>query len=176
MRVYRAKVFLLALFLYAAPILVAVDVVHAADPAVGFVNIPAIMEQAPQARAARERLQQEFAGRRDDIESCSREIEDIDRTLRSEGRDMEKSRRDRLIEQIRNTRRDCDRFKEDFEADFNRRRREELVELEQQITQVINRIAKERNFKLIVGPPIVYIDEQMNLTEEVLDALSRDGK
>jgi outer membrane protein len=174
MRVYRPWGFLLLPFLYAAPVPVVVDVARAADPAIGFVNVPAIMEQAPQARAARERLQREFSGRRKDIETCSREIEEIDQTLRSEGRNMGKSKRDRLIERIQDVRRDCDRLKEDFDADFNRRRREELLELEQKITGVINRIAKEKNFKLIVGPPVVYVDERMNLTKEVLDALSRD--
>ncbi len=175
MHVYRPREALLP-FLYAASMLMIVGVARAADSPVGFVNIPAIMDQAPQAKAARERLQQEFSGRRKAIESCSRDIEEIDRTLRSEGRNMEEGKRNRMIEEIRNIRRDCNRLKEDFDADFNRRRREELLELEQQITAVINRIAKERDFKLIVGPPIVYVDERMNLTKEVLDALSRDNR
>lgn len=148
--------------------------VYAADARIGFVNIPLIMNKAPQARAARDKLQREFSGRREQIESCSRDIEDIDRTLRSEGRDMGKSRRERLIENIRKLRRTCDRLKEDFEADFSRSRAEVLRELEQQITRIINRIAEEKNFSLIVGPPVIYVDEQMNLTGDVLDALSRE--
>ena len=142
----------------------------------GFVNISVIMEKAPQARTAREKLQQEFSGRREELEECGRDIEDLDRRLRREGRDMEKSRRDRMIDKIKKRRKECGGLQEEFEADFNRRRSEELGELQKRISGVIESIAKQRQFKLIVGPPIIYVDEQMNLTEEVLSRLSRESR
>ncbi len=148
----------------------------AADAGVGFVNIPVIMDKAPQAKIAREKLQREFSGRRKQLDDCRRDIEDLDRKLRREGRDMEKSRRDRMIARIKSRRRECGDLREEFEADFNRRRGEELNELQKQISGVIERIAEKRELKLIVGPPVIYVDEQRNLTEEVLDALARESR
>ncbi len=143
---------------------------------VGFVNIPVIMEKAPQAQAAREKLQHEFSGRRKNLEECGKELENLDQMLRREGRDMEKSRRNQMIEKVKKRRRECGDLREEFEADFNRRRSEELGKLQKQISKVIDTIAARRKFELIVGPPIIYADEQVNLTEEVLKTLSSEGR
>ena len=147
-----------------------------ADASVGFVNIPKIMEEAPQAKAARQKLQREFSSRREELEECGETIKDLDRMLRREGRDMEKSRRERTIDKIRKERRECDDLRTDFETDFNKRRNEELNELQKEITEVIEDIARKGGFKMIVGPPIIYVDDQMNLTEEVLKILSRERR
>ena len=174
---HHSRIFPLPILLFLALLCInAFWAVNAADFKVGFVNIPTIMAKAPQAKSAREKLQQEFSSRRREIESCSREIEDLDQMLRRDGRSMEKSRRDRMIDKARKENRECDGLKEEFEADFNRRRGEVLKELEQQISKIIKNIAQRQDIKLIVGPPVVYIDEQMNLTEEVLDALSRESR
>ena len=143
---------------------------------VGFVNMPVILEQAPQAKATRARLQKEFSGRRQKLEDCGEDIGELDRMLRREGREMEKSRRDRMIDRIKKRRRECNDLREEFEADFNRRRTEELNTLQKQISAVIRGIADRRKFKMIVGPPIIYVDDQMDLTTEVLDALSRESQ
>ena len=148
----------------------------AADAGVGFVNIPAIMQKAPQAKAAREKLQQEFAGRREALEDCQDEIQDLDSKLRRDGRNIEKRRQERMIDRVKSRRRECGKQKEEFEADFNKRRSEELSTLQKQISSVIERIAKKRSFNLIVGPPIIYVDEQRNLTDEVIKTLERENR
>ena len=143
---------------------------------VGFVNIPLIMDKAPQAKAAREKLQQEFSGRRAELEDCRKDIENLDGMLRREGRDMKKSRRDRMIDEVRSRRRECGHLREAFEEDFNRRRSEELSTLQKQISRAVEDIAEKRGLNLIVGPPIIYVDERKNLTDKVLDTLSRENR
>ena len=147
-----------------------------ADDGVGFVNIPKIMDKAPQAKAAREKLQREFSSQREELDECGESIKNQDRVLRREGRDMEKSRRERMIDRIKKKRRECDDIRVEFETEFNQRRNEELTKLQEQITGVIEDIAKKGKFKMIVGPPIIYVDEQMNLTEDVLNVLSRERR
>ncbi len=141
---------------------------------VGVVNVPAIMDKAPQAKDVRERLEQEFSSRRKQLQDCGEEIDDLDRMLRREGREMEKSRRDRMIDRIKRRRRECGDFRQEFEVDFNRRRSEELNALQKQISEVIKEIAERRKIELIFQHgPIIYADEKVNLTDEVLDALTR---
>ncbi len=141
---------------------------------IGFVNVPAIMDKAPQSRDAREKLEREFSSRRKKLQECGEEIDNLDRTLRRDGREMKKSDRDRMIDRVRKKRRECGDFRQEFEADFNKRRGEELDTLQKQVSGVIKEIAEKRKLKLILGPPIVYADEEVNLTQEVLDALSRE--
>ena len=48
--------------------------------------------------------------------------------------------------------------------------------LQTRIYKVIKSIAVKRDFKLIMGPPVIYADDQVDLTKEVLDVLSREGR
>lgn len=146
----------------------------AAAEGIGFVNVPEIMDKAPQSRDAQEKLEREFSPGRKKLQECSEEIDNLDRTLRRDGREMEKARRDRMIDRVKKRRRECGDFKEEFEADFNKRRSEEINALQKQINGVIKKIAERKKLMLILGPPVVYADDQVNLTQEVLDALSRE--
>ncbi len=151
--------------------------VFSQTPPVGFVNIPKIMEDSPQAKAAQKRLQNEFSDTRDELNACREGVGRLDNKLRSEGKDMDTDRRERMIETITRKQRECSEIQNDLQSKFNKRRSEELNQLQKLISQVIRQIAESKAIDLIVGPPaVLYKSEQIDLTEAVLKALEPDQK
>lgn len=139
---------------------------------VGFVSIPKIMENSAPAKAARKRLQNEFSDTRDELNACSEGLERLDKKLRSEGKEMDEDRRERMIETITRKRRECDEVRTDLESKLNKRRSEELDDLQELIAKAVRKIAEDRKVDLIVGPPtVLYRSDQIDLTEAVLKEL-----
>ena len=141
---------------------------------VGYVSIPKIMENSVPARAARKRLQNEFSDTRGELNACSEGLARLDKKLRSEGKDMDEDRRERMIETITRKRRECDEIRSDLESNLNKRRSEELDALQELIAKVVRKIAEDRKVDLIVGPPtVLYRSEQIDLTDAVLEELDK---
>ena len=140
---------------------------------IGFVNIPAIMESSSQAKAAQKRLRDEFTEPRDELDECRDGLNRLDKKLRREGKEMEEKRRQRMIDTVMRKRRECGEIQDDLQEEFNDRRSEELGELQQLIYVVVKKIAEKEDIDLVLGPPIIYKNDQIDLTEMVLEELSK---
>lgn len=140
---------------------------------VGFVNIPVIMENSSQAKAAQKRLRDEFTEPRDELDECRDGFNRLDKKLKREGKEMEEKRRQRMIDTVMRKRRECDELQDDLQKEFNDRRSEELGDLQKLIYAVVKKIAEKENIDLVLGPPVVYKNDQVDLTDMVLDELSK---
>ena len=140
---------------------------------VGFVNVARIMQEAPQAKAARERLEKEFSSRSDRLRENEEQIGKLEDKLRRNGDKMEVKRRKRLEREIISKGRKLRSRKEDFQSDFTERRNEELSEIQKMVAKVISDLAKEKKFDLIVSEPVVYASERIDVTARVLKVLEK---
>lgn len=96
----------------------------------GFVDIAKVMEEAPQAEAARARLESEFAPRDQELVKAQEELKRMEDELATDGAIMSESARHRLERDIIEQRRDIRRSRDEFREDFNIRRNEELRKLQ----------------------------------------------
>lgn len=69
--------------------------------------------------------------------------------------------------------RDAKRAQQEFSEDFNIRRNEELGKLQRRIVEVIREIAKDQNFDLLLTDGVIYASEQIDVTSQVQEKLSR---
>jgi len=149
----------------------AVPAVSAADLKLGFVNTARVLEEAPQAEAARKRLEQEFAPRNGEIGEAQRRLKELEEKLARDGAVMSdeerrKLERERLVQQ-----RELKRSREAFNKDFNLRRNEEFSELQKVVADVIVRFAKEQDFDLILETGVIYASDKVDITKTVLERL-----
>ncbi|MFA6051455.1 MAG: OmpH family outer membrane protein [Methylobacter sp.] len=143
-----------------------------AELKIGFVNIPAVLEKAPQAEKAKKRLEQEFSPRDKQLVAQQKEIESMEAKLSKDGSVMGKAERTKLENDILNQKRDAKRAQQQFSEDFNVRRNEELGKLQSSVVEVIRGIAKEQSFDLLLTDGVIYAGEKIDVTAQVQQKLS----
>ncbi|MDO9048944.1 MAG: OmpH family outer membrane protein [Methylobacter sp.] len=158
----------IALFL---GLLLAANVSYA-DLKIGFVNIPAVLEKAPQAEKAKKRLEQEFSPRDKQLVAQQKEIQSMDERMAKDAAVMGESARVNLEKDILNKKRDAKRAQQEFSEDFNARRNEELGKLQRRIVEAIREIAKAQNFDLLLTDGVIYASEKIDVTSQVQQKLS----
>jgi outer membrane protein len=158
----------IALFL---GLLLAANVSYA-DLKIGFVNIPAVLEKAPQAEKAKKRLEQEFSPRDKQLVAQQKEIQSMDEKLARDGAVMGESAKSNMEKDILNKKRDAKRAQQEFSEDFNARRNEELGKLQRRIVEAIREIAKAQNFDLLLTDGVIYASEKIDVTSQVQQKLA----
>ncbi len=143
-----------------------------AELKIGFVNIPAVLEKAPQAEKAKKRLEQEFSPRDKQLVAQQKEIQSMDDKMAKDAAVMGESARSNMEKDILNKKRDAKRAQQEFSEDFNVRRNEELGKLQSRIVEVIRGIAKEQSFDLLLTDGVIYASEQIDVTAQVQQKLS----
>ena len=139
-----------------------------AQPKIGFVNIAKIMEQSPQAEAARKALEREFSGRDKQLTASRDGVLKLEEKLKNDGSIMSEANRLKLERDILSKKRDYNRLRDELREDFNIRRNEELGSLQKKVYEVIQQIAKQENYDLVLTQPVLYASPSVDITDRVL--------
>lgn len=150
--------------------------VQAADLKIGFVNAALVLEEAPQADAARAELEKEFSPRDNTLVEAQKAVRGLEDKLARDGAIMSKSERRKLERDIIARKRDLKRNQEEFREDLNIRRNEAFDKLRRRVFEVINDIAKKEKYDLIVSDGVVYADDRINITGKVVERLKQEFK
>ncbi len=134
---------------------------------IGFVNVAQVLQESPQAEAAKKRLEQEFAPRDKRLVTQQQELEKLQEKLNRDAAVMSESERAKLEREILSKQRDLKRAQDEFREDFNIRRNEELGKLQRQIFEAIKALAQEEKYDLLLTDGVVYASEQVDVTEKV---------
>lgn len=149
------------LFLLALSVLVGTET-SAADVKIGFVNVARLLEKAPQAEQAKRKLEREFSARDKKLVAEQKEIKAMEERLaKSPNVTVEQER------ELMNRKREAKRAQDEFREDFNLRRNEELTQLQKEIFEAIQSLAKEENYDLLLTDGVVYAAEGIDVTGKV---------
>ena len=140
---------------------------------VGFVNISIVMQKAPQSISAVERLEAEFDKKDAELLELEDDIRKGEILLRRSSRTMDEEKRERLQARIISMKREFKERREEFKEEFNKRRTEEQAKIQKEVLEIIRELAKRKDFDIVVSEPILYADDQVNLTNQVLDVLEK---
>ncbi|HEB58933.1 MAG TPA: OmpH family outer membrane protein [Gammaproteobacteria bacterium] len=143
---------------------------------IGFVNTARVLKEAPQAEAARKRLETDFSPRDQKIVAMQKELRKLEDQLATDGSSMSDTRRKKLQRKIKELRRDIKRAREEFGEDLNLRRNEELTRLQKLIYDIILALAKEEKFDLILSENVLYASTAVDVTDQVLERLREEYK
>jgi outer membrane protein len=143
-----------------------------ADLKIGFVNIPAVLEKAPQAEKAKKRLEQRFSPRDKQLVTQQKEIQSMEEKLTKDASVMSESEKANLEKDILNKKRDAKRSQQEFSEDFNASRNEELGKLQRRIVEAVREIAKKENYDLLLTDGVIYAEPTLDITAQVQQKLS----
>lgn len=143
----------------------------AQDMKIGVVNVPVLMEQAPQARVAMGALEEEFKPRQRAILAKQTEFEELTEKVQRDVAVMGETERRNAEKELRDLQREVARLRTEFSEDLNLRRNEELGNLQRSLLKEVQDYAQASGFDLVVGDGVLYASTEMNITENVLRAM-----
>ncbi len=138
---------------------------------IGVVNVPVLMERAPQAKVAMDALQEEFAPRQRVLVAKQSEFEELTEKVRRDFDVMGETERRNAEKEIRDLQRELTRLQTEFREDLNLRRNEELGKLQRSLLKEVQDYAETTNYDLVVGDGVLYASSAVNITELVLRAM-----
>jgi len=142
-----------------------------AELKIGYVNIPKVLEKAPQAAKAKSRLETEFSPRDKALVSQQKEIKALEDKLNRDSAVMGEEERRKLEKDVVEKKRDAARSQQEFSEDFNLRRNEELGNLQKRIVEAVRALAKEESFDLLLTEGVIYANDQIDVTSRVQQKL-----
>ena len=145
--------------------------VNAADTRIGIVNTAMLLKEAPQAEAARKKLESEFAPRDVKIVELQNQIKKMEESLSKDAAIMSEAARKLKERDIVSKKRDVKRSREEFTEDFNFRRNEEVGKLQKLVSDTILSLAKEKQYDIILNESVIYASKQVDITANVLEKL-----
>jgi outer membrane protein len=146
-----------------------------AQAKIGFVNVSRVLSEAPQAQAASQALENEFATRRRDLETQQKDLKAREDKLQKDGAVMAENERRNAEKALRDGQRELARKQNEFLEDLNVRRNEVLGQLQRTVVQEIQTYAKSSGFDIVVGDAL-YASPGLDITAQVLSALQAHSK
>lgn len=146
---------------------------------IAFVNQAKLLQKAPQAEAARSKLQKEFAKRDKALVSLQKKIQSSAEKLQKDAAILSSTELNKLKRKITMMRRDLERDKSAFKEDLSIRQNEELVKLQKSVLKSIKTIAEQEKYDLIISEGVIYASKQIDVTDKILAQLKkqyRSGK
>ena len=144
---------------------------QAAELKIGFVNTERVFREAAPARRAQQKLEREFAARNAELAKVEKQGRDLQTELERENATISESQRREKERQLADISRNFQRMQREIREDLNLRRNEELASVQERATRVINQIAGEEKFDLIVQEA-VFASSRIDITEKVIKALA----
>lgn len=138
---------------------------------IGVVNVPVLMQRAPQATVAMDALQEEFAPRQREVLAKQKEFEELSEKVQRDVAVMGETERRNAEKDLRDLQREVARLQNEFQEDLNLRRNEELGNLQRALLKEVQEYAQSAGFDLVVGDGVLYASNAVNITESVLKAM-----
>jgi outer membrane protein len=144
---------------------------QAAELKIGFVNTERVFREAAPAKRAQQKLEREFAARNTELAKTEKIGRDLQAELERDNVTMTEAQRREKERQLADVSRNFQRMQREIREDLNLRRNEELASVQERATRVINQIAEQEHFDLIVQEA-VFASSRIDITEKVIKALA----
>jgi outer membrane protein len=138
---------------------------------IAVVNVPRLLEEAPQAKTAMQAMQDEFAPRQREMAAQQKDLKAKEEKLQRDGAVMAENERRNAEKDLREGQRDLARKQNEYVEDLNVRRNEELGKLQRSLLQEVQTFARASGYDLVVGDGVLFVNESLDITPQVLSAL-----
>lgn len=142
-----------------------------AELKIGFVDLAKLSENAPQITSAQGKIDAEFSSREKELVSLQRKIAKMEEELATNASVMSDSERSGKEREILSMRRDLKRSQDEFRDDLNIRKNEILKQVNIEIGNVIEKLAKDEKYDLIIAQGVMFASERVDITDLILKKL-----
>src|SRR5262245_22532025 len=145
---------------------------------IAFIDVQRVLARSAAGVAAREQLEREKAGMQKEMDGKRAELEKLRDEMEKKGALLTPDARREKQEQFERKRRDAARLADDYQKELEKKESGLLQKVLQDVSGVIERVAKEKNYYLVVekrGAGILYGATDADLTEEIIRQYDRDA-
>ena len=146
-----------------------------AQTKIGVVNVARLLQESPQAQAASQALENEFAARRRELEGQQKDLKAREDKLQKDGATMAEAERRNQEKALRDGQREFARKQNEFMEDLNVRRNEALGQLQRSVLQEVQAYAKTAGLDLVIADAL-FASPSIDITGQVLSALQAKGR
>jgi outer membrane protein len=137
---------------------------------IGVLHVERIMRQSAPAKAAHDRIEQEFKARDADIAKKEQEVRDAAAQLEKASATLPADERATRGVALETRTREVKRLREQFAEDLRARQFQELDKLKERLDRVLTNYAKERNYDLILQDAL-FVGRTVDITDDIIKAL-----
>ena len=145
---------------------------QAQETKIGFVNTERILREAPPAKSAQVKIEQEFSKREKDLQEISARIKAMSEKLDKESAVLNDTERQRRQRELSDLDKEFQRKQREFREDLNQRRNEEVANVLERTNKVIKQIAEAEKFDIILQDAVT-VNPRIDITDKVLKALQK---
>lgn len=145
----------------------------AQSPKIGYVDVPYLIDNSPQAKEASGQLEEEFGAAQQKLQQEQQEYQRLQEKMQKDGLVMSDSDRQDIEQRMRELKREIQRNEEAFREELNIQRNDAFKRVRNAVMQAVQKLAEEEGYDLIVGQGALYASEGVNLTERVLERMKQ---
>ncbi len=142
---------------------------------IGFVDIPYLIDRAPQALEAEQRLETEFAPRQAELETQRAQLAELTARLADTSLELQEAQFAQLDRETRGLERRVKRSEQDFREELNIQKNNEFKDVRILVLEAIAEFGKKQDYDLIVSDGVLYANKRIDVTERILESLVREN-
>ena len=142
---------------------------------VGIISIQDAIVASNEGQRDLSALQSKFVPKKNELDTLSKEIENLQTQLRTQGDKMNDDARAALQKNIENKQKQLQRQGEDAQSDYNSQQGEIANRIGGKMMDVIDKYAKQNGYALILDvsnpqTPVLWAGNNINVTKDIVDA------
>jgi len=138
---------------------------------IGVVRTDRILQESDPMIKAQKKLEKEFSAREQEVQRVAKQARDLQTQMEKEGVTLSENERRNKEQELNRVNRDLQRMQRELREDYNLRRNEEWSAVLERVNKVINGIAEQEKYDLILQDA-VYVSKRIDITDKVLKALA----
>lgn len=141
---------------------------------IGFVDIPYLIERAPQALEAEQRLETEFAPRQRELETQRTDLAELLAEMSDATLELTEDAYAQLDRESRSLERRIKRNEQDFREELNIQKNNEFKNVRVLVLEAIAQFGETHDYDLIISDGVLYANKRIDVTERILESLVND--
>lgn len=142
-----------------------------AESKMGYVDVPYLIDNSPQAKAASGELEEQFGPKQQQLQQKQQEFQQLQQKLQKDGLVMSEEERAEAEDRLNQMKRDIQRMQQGFREDLNIERNNAFKGVRQSVMAAVEALAEEEGYDLVVGQGALYASDAVNLTDRVLERM-----
>jgi outer membrane protein len=139
---------------------------------IGVIEVQKIVQESAIGKESLARVQKMQQAKQEDLAKRQKELRDMEQKIQDQGKSLSEDAMEKLQKDYQAKALDLKRFQDDAQRELEESQRKELGELEKRIMPVINEVAREQGYALVLNKfnsGLLFADDKsVDLTEAVI--------
>ncbi len=138
---------------------------------IGVIEVQRIVQESAMGKESLARVQKLQSNKQEDLAKRQKDLRDLEQKIQDQGKSLSEEAMEKLQKDYQTRALDLKRFQDDAQRELEEAQRKELSELEKRIMPVIDAVAKEKGFLLVLNKfqsGLLYADTSTDLTDAVI--------